>query len=44
MPYERNEGGEDVHKVLFETGEHELKDLETDILESFLMSVVASKR
>ncbi len=44
VPYERNEGGEDVHKVLFETGEHELKDLETDILESFLMSVVASKR
>ena len=44
VPYQRNEGGKDVHQVLFPTGEHELPDLETDILESFLMSVVASKR
>jgi outer membrane protein OmpA-like peptidoglycan-associated protein len=44
VPYERNEGGKDVHQVLFPTGEHELPEVESNILESYLMSVAASKR
>lgn len=41
-PYERTERGEDMHEVLFPTGKATLGDL--DILNSFLASVVASKR
>jgi hypothetical protein len=42
-PYERTERGEDVHKVLFDTESATLNDLEVDILDSFLASVVTSK-
>lgn len=44
VPYERTESGEDLHRVLFPTGEWTLPDVEADILDSFLATVVASKR
>ena len=43
-PYERTERGEDVHTVLFNTESATLNEHEVDILDSFLASVVASKR
>ena len=43
-PYERTERGEDKHKILFPTESATLNDLEVDILDSFLASVVASNR
>lgn len=43
IPYERTERGEGMHKVLFSTESATLNDLEIDILDSFLASVVASK-
>jgi len=44
IPYERTERGEDVHRVLFSTESATLSELEVDVLDSFLASVVASKR
>ncbi len=42
VPYERTDRGEDKHKVLFATGNAKLKDLELEMLDSFVASVVAS--
>ncbi|HEX6938861.1 MAG TPA: DUF4157 domain-containing protein [Longimicrobiales bacterium] len=44
IPYERTERGEDVYTVLFATQSDVLSDIEMDILDSFIASVVASKR
>lgn len=44
VPYERTESGKDVHRVLFATESATLSDLEVDVLDSFIASVVASKR
>jgi hypothetical protein len=44
VPYERTDRGEDKHKVLFATGNAKLKDLELEMLDSFVASVVASRQ
>jgi hypothetical protein len=42
--YERTERGEDVHRVLFETGSAALAGPEAGILDSFIASVVESRQ
>ena len=44
IPYEQTERGEDKHSVLFATGDAELTDVESAILDSFLASVVSMRR
>ncbi|MFO1372276.1 MAG: hypothetical protein U1F42_07740 [Candidatus Competibacteraceae bacterium] len=44
IPYDRTDRGKDQHNVLFSTGGAEINDSEKALLDSFLSSVVASKR
>jgi hypothetical protein len=44
VPYERTDGGEDTYAVLFATESATMASVEATLLESFLTSVIASRR